>query len=131
MSRCVTLARSMHPVEDWSVTGTQREGGVRSMRRAGVAMAMLLAASAPGAHAQAAGGTGTEAYFGAVAEYFVLPRSEVAILSEWSLPAEEIPVVLFGDEARRLRETIPLSADVPCFEKPYAVDEVMTTIQSL
>ena len=95
MSRCVTLARSMHPVEDWSVTGTQREGGVRSMRRAGVAMAVLLAASAPGAHAQAAGGTGTEAYFGAVAEYFVLPRSEVAILGEWSLPAEEIPVVLF------------------------------------
>ena len=43
----------------------------------------------------------------------------------------EIPVVLFGDEAKRLRETIPLSADVPCFEKPYAVDEVMTTIQSL
>jgi hypothetical protein len=58
-------------------------------------MAVLLVASAPGAHAQAAGGTATEAYFGAVAEYFVLPRSEVAILGEWSLPAEEIPVVLF------------------------------------
>jgi len=59
-------------------------------------MAVLLAASAPAAYAQAAGGAGaTEAYFGAVAEYFVLPRSEVAILGEWNLPAEEIPVVLF------------------------------------
>ncbi|MHB1194919.1 MAG: hypothetical protein ACYC6F_17990 [Longimicrobiales bacterium] len=66
-----------------------------SKRRAGVAMAVLLAASAPGAHAQAAGDTLTEPYFGAVAEYFVLPRSEVTILGDWNLPAEEIPVVLF------------------------------------
>ncbi len=95
MSCRVTLARSVHPVEDWSITGIQREGGVSSIRRAGMAMALLLAVSAPGVHAQAAGGAATEAYFGAVAEYFVLPRSEVAILGEWDVPAEEIPVVLF------------------------------------
>jgi hypothetical protein len=62
---------------------------------AGVAVGVLLAASAPAVSAQDAGGAATQAYFGAVAEYFVLPRSEVAILSEWRLPAEEIPVVLF------------------------------------
>ena len=35
------------------------------------------------------------AYFGAVAEFFELPRSEVSILGEWRLPDDEIPVVLF------------------------------------
>ncbi|GMV07859.1 MAG: hypothetical protein AMXMBFR53_41340 [Gemmatimonadota bacterium] len=43
----------------------------------------------------AAGAAAQEAYFGAVAEFFALPRSEVAILAEWPLPADEIPVVLF------------------------------------
>jgi hypothetical protein len=36
-----------------------------------------------------------EAYFRAVAEYFSMTAAEVSILSEWSLPAEEVPVVLF------------------------------------
>jgi hypothetical protein len=61
----------------------------------GAAAAMLLAGSAAAVPAQDTASTATRAYFGAVAEYFVLPRAEVAILGEWRLPAEEIPVVLF------------------------------------
>jgi hypothetical protein len=34
-------------------------------------------------------------YFRAVAGYFNLPASEIAILSDWDLPADEIPVALF------------------------------------
>lgn len=36
-----------------------------------------------------------EAYFRAVAEFFAMPESEISILGEWRMPAEEIPVVLF------------------------------------
>jgi len=36
-----------------------------------------------------------QAYFRAVAEYFSMTPAEVSILSEWSLPADEVPVVLF------------------------------------
>lgn len=35
------------------------------------------------------------AYFGAVAEHFGLPASEVDILGDWPIPADEIPVVLY------------------------------------
>lgn len=65
------------------------------MRRTGVVVGLLWAAWAPPLAAQEAGNPATQAYFGAVAEYFVLPRSEVDILGEWRLPAEEIPVVLW------------------------------------
>lgn len=34
-------------------------------------------------------------YLRAVARYFSMPATEVVILSEWELPADEIPVVLF------------------------------------
>lgn len=34
-------------------------------------------------------------YFRAVARYFSLPANEVAILSEWSIQPDEIPVVVF------------------------------------
>jgi len=34
-------------------------------------------------------------YFRAVAGHFNMPANEVAILGEWPLPADEIPVVLF------------------------------------
>lgn len=95
MSHRATLARSMHPVEDWAVTGLQREDVVSVIARVGGTVGVLLAASAAALAGQGAGSAATEAYFGAVAEYFVLPRSEVAILSEWRLSAEEIPVVLF------------------------------------
>jgi hypothetical protein len=36
-----------------------------------------------------------EAYFRAVAGFFGVPASEVAILGEWPLPPDEIPVALF------------------------------------
>ena len=35
------------------------------------------------------------AYLRAVARYFEVPESEVAILAHWDLPADEIPVALF------------------------------------
>lgn len=35
------------------------------------------------------------AYFRAVARYFQLPESEIAILGDWDLPPDEIPVLLF------------------------------------
>lgn len=51
-----------------------------------------LAAAAP----EAQGQSGAElAYYRAVARYFQLPESEVAILANWDLPADEIPVLLF------------------------------------
>ena len=34
-------------------------------------------------------------YLSAVASFFSLPSNEVSILSEWEIPADEIPVVLF------------------------------------
>ncbi|MBT8488530.1 MAG: hypothetical protein HKN72_04285 [Gemmatimonadetes bacterium] len=34
-------------------------------------------------------------YFRAVATFFNLPPNEIAILSDWQMPADEIPVVLF------------------------------------
>jgi len=68
---------------------------VSFIRRAGAALGVLLTVSAPAASGQDASAAATQAYFGAVAEYFVLPRSEVDILGEWRLLEEEIPVVLF------------------------------------
>jgi len=51
-----------------------------------------LAAGASDAQEQ----SGAErAYFRAVARYFQLPESEVEILANWDLPADEIPVLLF------------------------------------
>lgn len=43
----------------------------------------------------------------------------------------DLPVFVLGEEASRLRETIPLSSGVSCFEKPYPVDEMLTSIRSL
>jgi hypothetical protein len=43
----------------------------------------------------------------------------------------EIPVMLFGEESKKLKEKVPLRSEVTCFEKPYPVDEVMTTIQEM
>ena len=37
----------------------------------------------------------TADYFHAVARFFSLPSNEVSILSEWEIPTDEIPVVLF------------------------------------
>jgi hypothetical protein len=53
---------------------------------------MSLAAAAPGAQGQSGA---EQAYYRAVARYFQLPESEVSILADWDLPADEIPVLLF------------------------------------
>ena len=58
-------------------------------------MALLfLATAAAGAGAQE-GDEARRAYFGAVADFFQVPTSEVSILGDWRLPSDEIPVVLF------------------------------------
>jgi hypothetical protein len=63
------------------------------LSRAGFLLVMLsFAAAAP----EAQGQSGAErAYFRAVARYFQLPETEVGILANWELPADEIPVLLF------------------------------------
>lgn len=43
----------------------------------------------------------------------------------------EIPVMLFGEESKTLKEKMPLRSEVTCFEKPYPVDDVMTMIQDM
>lgn len=52
----------------------------------------LSLAAAPGLAAQDAARAD---YFRSVAGFFNLPANEVAILSDWDIPAQEIPVVLF------------------------------------
>jgi hypothetical protein len=71
------------------------EDRVHTIRRTAVALLVLSVAGAAGAEAQGESTAAREAYFGAVAEFFQLPRSEVAILGDWRLGADEIPVVLF------------------------------------
>ncbi len=66
---------------------------------------LLLVVVAPSLTAQDAN---TEAYFRMVGGYFDVPPKEILILSEWRLPADEIPVVLFV--ARRA--SIPVDAVV-------------------
>lgn len=63
------------------------------MRATLILMTLLAALVAPTA-AQDSAAARAE-YFGAVARFFNLPPNEVAILSEWAIPADEIPVVLF------------------------------------
>lgn len=48
-----------------------------------------------GAHAQGVEPAVREAYFMAVGEYFDVPAQEVAIISEWEVSPDEVPVVLF------------------------------------
>ena len=65
--------------------------------RGGAIVAMIALTILPGrTSAQRPADRSTpEAYFRAVAEFFRIPLDEVSILSEWSLPTDEIPVVLF------------------------------------
>lgn len=63
------------------------------MRRAFILMTFFAASVAP-VSSQESPAARAE-YFGAVARFFSLPSSEVAILSDWEIPADEIPVVLF------------------------------------
>jgi hypothetical protein len=63
------------------------------MKRAVLLVTMLFVASSDVA------GQGRDAaredYFRAVAAFFSLPATEIAILSDWDIPPDEIPVVLF------------------------------------
>lgn len=63
------------------------------MRRRVILLMMLLATSSSVAAQDRAAARAD--YFSAVASFFNLPPNEVAILSDWEIPAEEIPVVLF------------------------------------
>ena len=75
---------------------------------------LLLVVVAPSLTAQDAN---TEAYFRMVGGYFDVPPKEILILSEWRLPADEIPVVLFV--ARRA--SIPVDAVVAIAEEGFLV----------
>jgi hypothetical protein len=57
-------------------------------------LAAVLAGAATGAEARQRNAD-ERAYYRAVARFFEIPEGEVAILGQWNLPAEEIPVVLF------------------------------------
>ncbi len=63
------------------------------MRRSLLIFTFLLASAAPitGQESPAANAD----YLSAVARFFSLPSNEVSILSEWEIPVDEIPVVLF------------------------------------
>jgi DNA-binding NtrC family response regulator len=43
----------------------------------------------------------------------------------------DLPVFVVGEEAQRFREAVPARAGVACFAKPYAVDQMLTSIQGL
>lgn len=59
-----------------------------------LALLAVLALLAPPADAQEPEAARRD-YFRAVAGFFSLPASEIGILSDWQISAEEIPVVLF------------------------------------
>ena len=61
-------------------------------RRLGMLTVFALVAAPVAAQERAAARSD---YFRAVAGFFNLPPSEIAILSDWQVPADEIPVVLF------------------------------------
>ena len=63
------------------------------MRRSLLIFTFLLASAAPISGQQSSAAKAD--YFSAVARFFSLPSNEVSILSEWEIPADEIPVVLF------------------------------------
>jgi hypothetical protein len=69
------------------------EVGIGSMRRAGLFLTVGLAMASPAA-AQAGSGARQD-YLLAVAGFFSLPPNEVAILGDWDILADELPVVLF------------------------------------
>lgn len=69
------------------------EDGVGTIRRTAVVW-LALALVAAGAEAQEPDAA-QEAYFRAVAEFFDVPSFELEILRDWSLPPDEIPVILF------------------------------------
>jgi hypothetical protein len=67
---------------------------VELIRRSGLFVLTACALMAGDVTAQA-GSEHEDAYFRAVAEFFRLPAPEIAILRDWGIPADEVPVVLF------------------------------------
>jgi hypothetical protein len=66
---------------------------VVSLSRVAVMLVVVLGATiAPEAQGQT---SAERAYFRAVALFFEMPEGEIAILGNWDLPPDEIPVVLF------------------------------------
>lgn len=64
-----------------------------TLSRVAVMLAVVVGATAaPEAQAQT---SAERAYFRAVAQFFQMPEAEVAILGDWDLSPDEIPVVLF------------------------------------
>lgn len=55
----------------------------------------LFTCAAAGLEAQGNARADRAAYFRAVAGFFQMPQNEISILSDWNLPTDEIPVVLF------------------------------------
>lgn len=71
-------------------------GIIRRTTTAALASVLL---SLPAA-AQQSPNRARDAYFGAVADFFGLPTTEVSILAQWQLPPDQIPVALFlADQA--------------------------------
>ena len=68
---------------------------LRSPRWTGTALAALPFLLAGSLAAQGPDPEALDAYYRAVGEHFGVTPAEVVILSEWRLPAEEIPVVLY------------------------------------
>ena len=69
------------------------EDGVGTIRRTAVVW-VALALAVAGAEAQEPEAA-QEVYFRAVGEFFDVPSFELEILRDWSLPPDEIPVILF------------------------------------
>jgi hypothetical protein len=63
-----------------------------------VSLLVALAAGAAGPAAAQEGPGPRQAYLRAVADFFQVSRGEIAILAEWDLPAQEIPVALYVAE---------------------------------
>jgi DNA-binding response OmpR family regulator len=55
-------------------------------------------------------------------------REFLSYLEEQEIP---IPVMILGEEAAKFRESVGEERQVACFEKPYAVEQVLDYIRSL
>ncbi len=70
-----------------------RRPAIHSVTRSIIALTSLAVLSVPAAAQDH--DIARQDYFRAVATFFNLPPNEIVILSEWEMPADEIPVVLF------------------------------------
>ena len=79
------LQRVIHSVLSFALRASLRAGATTALA---LVIAGSLAAQTPDREA-------LDAYYRAVGQHFGVPPSEVIVLSEWRLPPEEIPVVLY------------------------------------